>query len=94
MPTTSLKIPDELKSRAAEIARLRGITTHAFLLETVRTGTEQAERRAEFVNYALSARKDAVDHNRGIPAEDVHNHIRKVVKRQPTQRPAAGSWRE
>lgn len=58
MSTTSLKLPNELKTRAAAAAKARGISTHAFMLNAVEQATSAAERREKFIQSGL----DALEH--------------------------------
>lgn len=48
MSTTTLRLPDDLKTRIAAAATRAGITPHLFMLEAVAEKTEQAEKRADF----------------------------------------------
>ena len=43
MSTTTLRLPDELKARIAEVAKQAGVTPHHFMLEAVAEKTVQAE---------------------------------------------------
>lgn len=55
MPTTTIRLPDDLKTRIAAAAKHAGTTAHGFILEAIIEKAEQAERRADF---------DAVAENR------------------------------
>ncbi|HVB55845.1 MAG TPA: CopG family transcriptional regulator, partial [Candidatus Acidoferrales bacterium] len=68
MPTTSLKLPDDLKMRAAAAAKVRGVTTHAFMLEAIREAATATEQRARFVADAQAARKAALKSGAGYDA--------------------------
>lgn len=94
MPTTSLKLSDELKARAAQIAKAQGQSTHAWLVQSVRRATEAAERRAEFIASASSARADALATGTGYAAKDVQAYIQDKVNGKQAPRPKASPWRE
>jgi predicted transcriptional regulator len=93
MTTTSLKLPDELKARAASAAKTRGITTHAFMLEAIRGATAATEQRAEFVAAAQEARRDMLHSGKGYAADEVHQYLHAKASGAPAPRPKAKSWR-
>ncbi len=94
MTTTSLKLPDELRARAAEAARNRGITTHAFMLGAIRDAITAAERRADFVAAAQAALEETLQSGEGFDAHDVHAYLRAKVSGKTAARPRAKSWRD
>lgn len=93
MPTTSLKLPDDLKMRAAAAAKVRGVTTHAFMLEAIREAATATEQRARFVADAQAARKAALKSGAGYDADEVHKYMRDKIAGRPARRPKAKSWR-
>ena len=48
MPTTTIRIADELKARLAAAAERTGKTAHAFILEAIAQTIEQVEADEEF----------------------------------------------
>jgi uncharacterized protein (DUF1778 family) len=52
MPTTTIRIEDDLKERIAAAARLTGKTSHAFILDAVARTVEQVEVDAQFDRLA------------------------------------------
>lgn len=52
MPTTTIRIEDELKERIASAAQLSGKTAHAFILDAIAQTVEQVEIDAEFDRVA------------------------------------------
>jgi len=93
MTTTSLKLPDDLKARAASAAKARGITTHAFMLDAIREATTATEQRAQFVAAALAARNDMLHGGEGYAADAVHDYLRARAAGTPARKPKARSWR-
>lgn len=83
MTTTSLKLPDDLKARAAAAAKSRGVTTRAFMLEAIREATAVAEQRAQFVAAAQAARNDMLHSGEGYAADEVHNYLRAKASGAP-----------
>jgi predicted transcriptional regulator len=58
MPTTTLKLPEDLKERVAAAAIAAGVTPHAFMVDAIARQIEWAERRREFVDRALAAEEE------------------------------------
>jgi predicted transcriptional regulator len=52
MPTTTIRIENELKARIAAAAARAGKTAHAFILEAIAQAAEQAELNAAFHDAA------------------------------------------
>ncbi|WP_342119778.1 CopG family ribbon-helix-helix protein [Pseudoduganella sp. OTU4001] len=94
MSTTSLKLPEDLKERAASAAQELGLSTHAFMVEAIRLATEQTEIRAQFVAEALAARAEMLESGTGYEANDVRTYLRKRVQDKAAPRPATKTWRE
>lgn len=94
MSTTSLKLTDELKQRAATAAQGLGISTHAFMVEAIRQAAEAAEQRSQFVDEALAARVEMQQSGFGYASEDVQAYLRNRISDKQTPRPDAKSWRK
>lgn len=93
MPTTSLKLPDDLKTRAAAAAKVRGVTTHAFMLEAIREAATATEQRASFIADANAADAKMRRTGMGYDADEVHKYIRDKIAGKPARKPKAKSWR-
>jgi predicted transcriptional regulator len=52
MPTTTIRIEDDLKARVANAAKRAGKTAHAFILDAIAATVEQAELEEEFDRLA------------------------------------------
>jgi predicted transcriptional regulator len=52
MPTTTIRLDAEFKARIAAAAERAGTTPHAFILDTLARGIDDAEREAEFHEVA------------------------------------------
>ena len=79
MSTTSLKLPEDLKERAASAAQELGLSTHAFMIEAIRQATEQTEMLETGIGY---------------DANDVRAYLRKRLQDKTTARPAAKPCRK
>ena len=52
MSTTTIRLPDELKSRIEQLAAASGGSAHAFMLDAIAEATVQQERRNAFAAEA------------------------------------------
>ncbi len=93
MSTTSLKLPVELKQRAAAIAQRAGITPHAFMVTAIEQAAAAAEQRAAFVDAALVAREEMRRTGKGYDADEVHSYIKARIAGTKTAKPKARNWR-
>ena len=87
MTTTSLKLPDDLKNRAAVSAKARGVTMHAFMVEAVQQATTAAERRAHFVKDALAARREFAVTSLSYDWAEVRDYYRAKLQGRKTVKP-------
>lgn len=55
---TSLKLPAELKAAIDEDARKQGISSHAYMVQTLADAAERARQREQFTQDALVAEQD------------------------------------
>jgi hypothetical protein len=94
MSTTSLKLPEDLKLQAAEAARDRGMTTHAFMVEAIRVAAQAAQQRADFVGEARAAREAMLASGRGYAPDDVHAYLRQRIQGKAARQPSAKSWQK
>jgi len=94
MSTTSLKLSEDLRQRAAAAAAELGISTHAFMVDAIRQAAEAVERRANFVDEALAARAEMLDSGMGHRADDVRAYLRDRLVNSSAKKPAAKLWRK
>lgn len=94
MPTTSLKLPEELKQRAASAAQELGISPHAFMVDAIRQAADAVEQRSQFVEQALAAQAEMLHSGVGYAADDVRNYLRQRIGGEPAERPDAKPWRK
>jgi len=90
---TTLKLPEDLKQRIAKVVEATGQTAHAFMIDAIRTQTERAERRREFIDAALDAREEFARTGVGYAAEDVHAYIKARAAGKKPPKPKPKRWR-
>lgn len=93
MPTTSLKLPEDVKRLAVAAAKQQGVTPHAFMVDAIRAAAVAAEKRATFVSDAIASRDQALESGEGHPATEVHTYIQARARGKTAPRPKAKPWR-
>jgi predicted transcriptional regulator len=90
--TTTLKLPPELRSRLAALAKKTGRSAHSLMLEAIERHTAREERTREFVKEALAADR-AIDRGGEVyAAADVHAWLERLAKGKKPARPKP--WRK
>jgi predicted transcriptional regulator len=92
MPTTSLKLSDQLKQRAAAAAERQGLSSHAFMVRAIEQAAAAAERRAGFVGEAQAAREQMLQSGEGYDAVEVHAYLKARIAGADPVKPKAKSW--
>ena len=85
--TTTLKLPEELKSRIARLAESAGKTPHAFMVEALEAETQRSELRRDFVSAALKAEQEVVTYGEVYAMDAVHRHFADKLAGKPARRP-------
>lgn len=85
MSTTTIRLPDELKTRVARAAKRAGTTSHNFILEAIAEKAEMVEQRNDFIAAAETRYANIVDSGKTIPWKDMQRHLadRMAGKRSP-----------
>lgn len=94
MSTTSLKLSEELKQRAAGAAQALGISTHAFMRGAIRQAADAVDERSQFIAQAQAARTETLQSGLGYEASDVRAYLRQRITNKPADRPDSKPWRE
>lgn len=89
--STTIKLSPELKARIVRIAKKRGHTPHAFMLEALERQTTREERMQDFVNEALVADRGIDAGDEVYAAADVHAWIGRLARGGRATRPKP--WR-
>lgn len=88
MGTTTIRLPDALKARVAEAARLAGTTPHGFILDAIAEKAELAERRAEFDGVAEQRYARLLESGKTIPWNEMRGYLEDRIAGKATPRPA------
>lgn len=89
MPTTTIRLSEELKARISSAAERAGSTTHSFILEAIAEKAEQAERLAEFHDEAFQRYKKMIDSGEAIPWDTMKEYLMGRAAGQSRRRPKA-----
>lgn len=88
MPTTTIRLPDELKARVAAAAERAGTSAHGFILEAIAEKTAQAERQDEFDAEAEQRYAKLVQRGETIAWTEMRRYLEARVRGEDTQQPA------
>jgi len=89
MPTTTVRLPDDLKDRIARAAERAGITSHAFILDAIAERVDAEERRNEFHETAEDRYAQIVASGKTIPWSEMRAYLEDRVAGKKSTRPAA-----
>ena len=85
--TTSLKLPDALKTTIAQVAAFEGKTAHALMVDTLQDAMEDALVRQQFYTEAEAAYQGTLRGNAVFGAADVKAYVMARVKGGKPGRP-------
>jgi predicted transcriptional regulator len=92
MSTTSLKLSDEIKAKAANAAKELGVSAHAFMVEAIRQASINTEYRSAFIAEAKAAREATLNANEVYESKDVFDHLRSRIAGKQVTSLKAKSW--
>ncbi len=90
--TTTLKLPDKLKTRIARLAKETGRSAHSLMIEALEREVAREERMREFVREALASDAAVKEGAAVYRAEDVHPWLERLVQKGRAARPKP--WRK
>jgi predicted transcriptional regulator len=85
--TTTLKLPEKLKTRIARLAKAKQRSAHSVMIEALERGVAREERMRKIVRDALAA--DAAIETGAVVyrAEDVHAWLSRLATNSKAARP-------
>ncbi|MFA7097992.1 MAG: ribbon-helix-helix protein, CopG family [Gammaproteobacteria bacterium] len=87
MPTTTIRLPEELKNRVAHAAKRAGMTSHAFILDAIAQRVKQEEQRNDFLDTAERRYAEIVATGKTIPWEEMRTYLENRLAGKKTARP-------
>lgn len=89
MPTTTIRLPENLKDRVAHAAERAGTTSHAFILDAIAERVDDEERRNDFYDTAERRYAEIVASGKTIPWSEMRRYLEDRVTDKETARPTA-----
>lgn len=87
--TTTIRLPENLKSRVAVAAKRAGVTAHSFILEAISEKTVQEELRADFDTQAEERYARIAASGKTIPWQEMRSYLENRVAGKVVKRPVA-----
>ena len=87
--TTSLKLPDALKTRIAQVAALEGNTAHALMVDTLQEAMEDALARQQLYADGEASYQETLNTNAVFGAADVKAYVLARLQGDKPARPQA-----
>jgi len=75
MPTTTIRLPDDLKQRLAQAARCSGKTAYAFMLDAIAEKLADDEQRSQFHQQAEQRLRDITASGMTIPWSEMCSYL-------------------
>ncbi|MCX7382263.1 MAG: CopG family transcriptional regulator [Alphaproteobacteria bacterium] len=90
MPTTTIRIEDDLKARIAAAATRAGKSPHAFILDVLTHSVEADEHAAEFHRLAETRWQHLLASGESVPWNTARTWLEARVRGERPARPVAG----
>ena len=89
MSTTTIRLPEDLKSRVAAAADRVGTTAHSFILQAIAEKIDKDERSNDFHDLAEQRYATIVASGKTIPWNQMRRYLEDRVKGVKVSRPTA-----
>jgi predicted transcriptional regulator len=89
MTTTTIRLPEDLKSRVAAAAKRSGTTAHGFILEAIAEKTQQAELRTDLDAEAEKRFAAIVTSGETISWSEMRKYLETRIAGKSAKRPVA-----
>ena len=89
---TSIKLPEDLKKRIADVVKGTEQSAHAFMVDAIRQETERAEKHRRFLAGALAARESFRRTRTGYALQEVNAYYRAKLQGRKVRKPKLGAW--
>jgi predicted transcriptional regulator len=93
-PTTTIRIPEELKARLARLAELEGSSTHSLILDAIAEKADALERRQSFHEEALARLARMEASGMGIEWDDMKRYLDARMAGEDVPPPASKRFRD
>jgi len=89
MPTTTIRLPEDLKERVAAAAERTGKTSHSFILEAIAEKAQREEQRSDFEELAERRYAEIVASGKTVPWSEMRKYLQGRLKGSTVRRPSA-----
>lgn len=89
MTTTTIRLPEDLRSRVALAAKRNGTTAHGFIIDAITEKTELAEQRAAFDDEAEARYARMIDSGKTIPWKEMRAYLADRIAGEKVSMPRA-----
>ncbi len=89
MPTTTIRIEDDLKERVAAAAERAGTTAHAFILDAISRTVEQVELDSRFHDVADERWTKILATGTAVPWEETRAYLAARSRGERVRKPVA-----
>ncbi|MDP1692694.1 MAG: ribbon-helix-helix protein, CopG family [Burkholderiaceae bacterium] len=89
MPTTTIRLPEELKELVASVALAEGVSSHAFIVQAVAEKAGQAKARNEFYAVARERSAEIARTGKTVSLAEMRKYALDVATGRPAKRPKA-----
>ena len=89
MPTTTIRLPEDLKARVTSAAKRAGTSSHNFILEAISEKTAQQEQQGDFNQLADERYAKIVATGKTIPWDEMRGYLEGRLVGRAAPRPAA-----
>ena len=89
VPTTTIRLPEDLKARVAAAAERAGKTSHSFILEAIAEKAAQEEQRDDFDDLAEKRFAEIVASGKAIPWAKMRTYLESRLAGKAARRPLA-----
>jgi predicted transcriptional regulator len=89
MSTTTVRLPDDLKKRLADVAERAGMTSHALILKAISDRVEADEARNRLLDEADRRYAAIAETGQTVPWSEMRRYLERRVAGEPTDYPAA-----
>jgi predicted transcriptional regulator len=93
MAATSLKLPDDLKRRIAQLVSGSDRTAHSFMVEAIEQAAAREELRQRFGDEAALAEQETERSGKVYDAAEAFTYLESRAKGGKARRPRLKSWR-
>ena len=87
MPTTTIRLPENLKERIAHAAERAGTTSHAFILDAIAERVDEEERRSDFHDTAERRFAEIASSGMTIRWSEMRTYLENRLAGKKTSRP-------